>query len=410
MNLFLQWLGKKSVQQKLVISNLLVLILVAIPITWTMLTYEYFALRSHLLNEIRVQATIAGESTAAALAFEDKTAAFETLSVFRDSPYLLEMHLILPDGTVFQSYFKDTHKVSIVKSFEVSKVPEEIATFLTITIKKPIYLRDEFVGSIMIVNTLEVFYSRLMLYVSIVILVSFIGVVFARWMIAKTSKTITEPIVLLTKMTKKIMKEKDYNTSIPISSEDEIGSLSSSFNEMMSQIRIRDLSLRNLAYYDRVTGIANRHFFEERIVQSVHNAGQYGSNCYLLMIDLDDFKIVNDTLGHHIGDVLLKTVSQKLSAILRMDDCIFRIGGDEFAVIVEHIENEDSVKQIAQKIIESISTPVDLEGHIVKVGASIGISSFPTHSTDVITLMSTADTAMYVAKGKGKNNFSIFVG
>lgn len=399
MNLFLQWLGKKSVQQKLVISNLLVLILVATPITLTMLTYEYFALRSHLLNEIRVQAIIAGESTSAALAFEDKTAAFETLSVFRDSPYLLEMHLILPDGTVFQSYFKDTHKV-----------PEEIATFLTITIKKPIYLRDEFVGSIMIVNTLEVFYSRLMLYVSIVILVSFIGVVFARWMIAKTSKTITEPIVLLTKMTKKIMKEKDYNTSIPISSEDEIGSLSSSFNEMMSQIRIRDLSLRNLAYYDRVTGIANRHFFEERIVQSVHNAGQYGSNCYLLMIDLDDFKIVNDTLGHHIGDLLLKNVSQKLSAILRRDDSIFRIGGDEFAVIVEHIENEDSVKQIAQKIIESISTPVDLEGHKVKVGASIGISSFPTHSTDVITLMSTADTAMYVAKGKGKNNFSIFVG
>ncbi|MGE4455687.1 MAG: diguanylate cyclase, partial [Arcobacteraceae bacterium] len=206
----------------------------------------------------------------------------------------------------------------------------------------------------------------------------------------------------------KIMKEKDYNTSIPISSEDEIGSLSSSFNEMMSQIRIRDLSLRNLAYYDRVTGIANRHFFEERIAQSVNNAGLYGSNCYLLMIDLDDFKIVNDTLGHYVGDLLLKNVSQKLSTILRRDDSIFRIGGDEFAVIVEHIENEEAIRQIAQKIIESISTPVELEGHTVRVGASIGISSFPLHATDVITLMSTADSAMYVAKGKGKNNFSIF--
>jgi diguanylate cyclase (GGDEF)-like protein len=407
MNLFLKWLGQKSVQQKLVIANLLILILVAIPITWIMLTYEYFALRSHLLNEIRVQATIAGESTAAALAFEDKTAAFETLSIFRDSPYLLEMHLILPDNRVFQSYFKDTHQIPIIKSFEVFKVAEEISTFLTITIKKPIYLRDEFVGSIIIVNTLDVFYSRLMLYMSIVISVSFLGVIFARWMISRISKTIIEPIVLLTKMTKKIMKEKDYNTSIPISSEDEIGSLSSSFNEMMSQIRIRDLSLRNLAYYDRVTGIANRHFFEERIVQSVTNAIQYDSNCYLLMIDLDDFKIVNDTLGHHIGDLLLKNVSQKLSIILRRDDSIFRIGGDEFAVIVEHVENENAVNQIAKKIIESISIPVELEGHTVRVGASIGISSFPLHATDVITLMSTADSAMYVAKGKGKNNFSI---
>lgn len=407
MNFILQWLGQKSVQQKLVISNLLVLILVAIPITLTMLTYEYFALRSHLLNEIRVQATIAGESTAAALAFEDKTVAQETLSVFRDSPSLLEMHLILPDGTVFQSFFKDNNTIPSIKLFEVVKVPEEISTFLTITIKKPIYLRDEFVGSIIIVNTLDVFYSRLMLYVSIVVLVSLIGLTFARWIISKTSKTITEPIVLLTKMTKKIMKEKDYNSSIPISSEDEIGSLSKSFNEMMSQIRIRDLSLRNLAYYDRVTGIANRHFFEERISQSINNAGLYESNCYLLMIDLDDFKIVNDTLGHHIGDLLLKSVSQKLSTILRRDDSIFRIGGDEFAVIIEHIENEEAIKQIAQKIIESIATPVEIEGHTVRVGASIGISSFPLHATDVITLMSTADSAMYAAKGKGKNNFSI---
>jgi diguanylate cyclase (GGDEF)-like protein len=127
-----------------------------------------------------------------------------------------------------------------------------------------------------------------------------------------------------------------------------------------------------------------------------------------MMIDLDDFKIVNDTIGHHIGDLLLRHVSENLTHTMRQNDSIFRIGGDEFAVIVESTSDHESVGQIAQKIINAVSTPVVLEGHEVKVGASIGISCFPKFSSDVQTLMSTSDSAMYLAKGKGKNNYQIY--
>ncbi|MCK9336886.1 MAG: diguanylate cyclase [Arcobacteraceae bacterium] len=408
MNLFSKWFGNKPIEQKLILSNLIVIILVSIPVNIIMLTYEYFALRSHLIEEIRIQSSIVAESTAAAVAFHDESAASETLSIFRDSPYLLEVHLVLPDNTILQSYFP-TKKTFIVKEFKASTSIEESFTFSTMTIKKPIYLRQQFVGSVIMVNSLYIFYSRLIWYILIVMLVLGIGFIFARLLATRISKMIVKPLSELTDLTQKIMREKDYSTSITINNTaDEFGSLSRSFTEMMSQIHSRDLNLKHLAYYDRVTSIPNRHFFEERISQSVDNAKKHKINCYLLMIDLDDFKIVNDTLGHHIGDLLLKNVSKKLSTILRKDDSIFRIGGDEFAILIENIEDNKCVKQIAQKIINAISTPVELEGHQVKVGASIGISSFPTYSHDVITLMSTADSAMYVAKGKGKNSFSVY--
>lgn len=166
--------------------------------------------------------------------------------------------------------------------------------------------------------------------------------------------------------------------------------------------------MQQLAYYDRVTGIANRHFFEERIEQALTNAERYGTACYLLMIDLDDFKIVNDQLGHHVGDLLLRHVSESLKRTMRQNDSIFRIGGDEFAIIIENTSESESVGRIAEKIIQAVSTPVILDEHEVKVGASIGISCFPKLSNDIRELMNTADAAMYVAKRSGKNSYKIY--
>jgi diguanylate cyclase len=127
-----------------------------------------------------------------------------------------------------------------------------------------------------------------------------------------------------------------------------------------------------------------------------------------MMIDLDDFKIVNDTLGHHIGDLLLRHISKSLNKTMRQNDNIFRIGGDEFAIMIESPSRKESVTLIAKKIIAAVSTPIILEGHEVRVGASIGISCFPHLAHDVHTLMTTADSAMYIAKKGGKNTFVVY--
>lgn len=410
MSKFKMWISQQPIQKKLIYSNIFGTIFALLPIIFVMLTYEYFSLRNTTLERVWVQAEIIGESSSAALAFHDNDAAKETLLALRGAKDLIEAHLILPDGTILESYYAKTAPKTNLSTLDLSSTPKENITGMRITIKKPIYLRSEFVGSLLLSTSLDIFYKRLIWYAIIIITITTVGFFFAWWIAIYISKAITEPLRTLTAAAQQVVKDSDYTMSLPSlkNNNDELGTLSNTFSEMMSQIQKRDLSLRQVAYYDQVTGIANRHYFEEHITQAIHNAEKYSTSCYLLMIDLDDFKIVNDTLGHNIGDELLRYVSKNIQNTMRQNDSIFRIGGDEFAIVVESKSEHESMDNIAQKIIKVVSTPVILNGHEVKVGASIGISSFPKFSKDVYSLMSTADSAMYVAKKRGKNNYKYY--
>jgi diguanylate cyclase (GGDEF)-like protein len=403
--LFKKSLNDWSIKKKLIYSSLFGIAFAFIPVIIIMVTYEYFAIRDNVLEEIRVQANIVGESSAAAMAFRDTESAHDTLSALHGVHDMREAHLVLSDGTFLLSYYGNGKSHTPSKNFQPSREGNERLTLTSVTIEKPIFLRSEYVGSLILVSSLHCLYTRLEWYALIIAIASLLGFVLARIIASRISTMITAPLIDLIEATEKVTAENDYSTPISVDSKDEVGNLSRAFGEMMTQIHKRDLTMQQLAYYDRVTGIPNRHFFEERIEQAISNAQRYGTSCYLLMIDLDDFKIVNDTIGHHVGDLLLRHVSESLTQTMRQNDSIFRIGGDEFAIIIESISDHESVGQIAEKIIKAVSTPVMLEGHEVKVGASIGISCFPKYASDVQTLMSTSDSAMYAAKGKGKNNY-----
>lgn len=380
-----------------------------IPVVIVLTVYEYYALRSAVLDEVRVQADIVGEGSAAAMAFRDEASAMETLSTLHGASGLIEAHLILGNGTVLKSYYRDKEAdQKNTEHFKPSHIHREDLTLNEITIQKPIFLRSEFVGTLILKSTLDALYYRLAWFIAIVLMTASAGYFLARFVAARISRTITDPLLDLINTTQKVTEEKDYSTPIHVNSQDEVGNLSRAFGEMMSQIHKRDLTMQQLAYYDRVTGIANRHYFEEKIGQSVNNAIRYGTTCYLMIIDLDDFKRVNDRLGHHVGDLLLRHISESITAAIRQSDSLFRIGGDEFAVVLENASDYDAVNRIAQKIIESVSIPLVIEGNEVKVGASIGISCFPQHAHDVRTLMSSADSAMYTAKRDGKNNIKLY--
>lgn len=404
-NLVSDW----SIQKKLVYSNLFGIAFAFIPVVFIMVTYEYFSLRNNLVNEIRVHAEIVGESSAAAMAFRDKESAHETLLALDGAEDIIEAHLVLSDGSELEHYYNKEYFINkSSKVFQAGLKSKEQLTLSTITIEKPIYLRSEYVGSLVLISSMHNFYTRLAWYTLIIFIATMIGFILARMVATRISKTITAPLMELIDATQKVTAGNDYSTPIQVESKDEVGNLSRAFSDMMSQVHKRDLTMKQLAYYDRVTGIANRHFFEERIAQALANAERYGTACYLLMIDLDDFKIVNDKLGHHVGDLLLRHVSESLKRMMRQNDNIFRIGGDEFAIIIESTSDAESVGRIAEKIIQAVSTPVILDDHEVKVGASIGISCFPKLSSDVQGLMSTADAAMYVAKRSGKNSYKIY--
>lgn len=407
--ILLKRLNEWSIQKKLIYSNVIAIALAFIPVVVVMVVYEYYALRNAVIHEIRVQAEIVGESSAAAMAFQDGEDAWDTLSSLNGAEDMIEAHLILANGTVLKSFYRNADlNQPRNKILKPTSVYREHVSLSEVKIEKPIYLRSQYVGSIILISGLNSFYERLSLFWMVIASVVVFGFILARFIAFRVSRTITEPLMHLIEATQKATSEQDYTADIRIESKDEVGKLSKAFGEMMSQIHKRDLSMQQLAYYDRVSGIANRHFFEERIAQAVENASRYGTFCYLMMIDLDDFKLVNDRLGHDVGDMLLRHVSESIAQTLRQNDLIFRIGGDEFAVIIESSSDSELIERIAEKIITAISTPTVLEGHSITVGASIGISCFPKDALDVRSLIRTADEAMYGAKGEGKNNFRTY--
>jgi diguanylate cyclase (GGDEF)-like protein/PAS domain S-box-containing protein len=161
-----------------------------------------------------------------------------------------------------------------------------------------------------------------------------------------------------------------------------------------------------LAYHDALTGLKNRKAFYEQLQNALYHAKRYGIEIGLIYIDIDKFKKVNDTLGHEVGDSLLREIKNRLENCLRKTDFISRIGGDEFVIIVDN-PTKIHPAIIAQKIVDELSKPYELNGHVVDyVTSSVGISTFPTDAEDMDSLIKKADKAMYKAKEKRNRYFN----
>lgn len=165
-----------------------------------------------------------------------------------------------------------------------------------------------------------------------------------------------------------------------------------------------------LATRDPLTGLPNRVLLHDRLEQGVFNAARHHTGFAFMFIDLDRFKTINDSLGHHVGDELLKGVAARLTACVRASDTVARLGGDEFAVILENLRDDDDegAQQVAEKMIAAMAAPMMIENQPLNTSCSIGISLFPVDGRDSATLMKNADVAMYYAKDKGRNNYQFF--
>ena len=169
----------------------------------------------------------------------------------------------------------------------------------------------------------------------------------------------------------------------------------------ISERKISEKRMQYLAHYDLLTDLPNRALFGDRLQQGLVKARRDNELLALMFVDLDKFKSVNDTLGHHIGDLLLKEVAKRLRDCIRESDTAARIGGDEFVVILPDIQVEQDAVNVAEKILASIEAPCNLEGHDVRIGVSIGIAIYPMHGNSDEVLLSNADAAMYQAKHGG---------
>jgi len=167
--------------------------------------------------------------------------------------------------------------------------------------------------------------------------------------------------------------------------------------------------IAHLAYHDALTGLPNRILFKDRLCMAIAQSKRRGKKLALLMLDLDQFKTINDTLGHSMGDRLLRSAGERLSGLLRKVDTVARMGGDEFLILLEDMALEENASAIAQKILRVFRRPFVLDQHERVVTTSIGIAVYPGDGDDEITLMKNVDVALYRAKREGRNTYRRFL-
>ncbi|PSJ43050.1 putative bifunctional diguanylate cyclase/phosphodiesterase [Allosphingosinicella deserti] len=195
-----------------------------------------------------------------------------------------------------------------------------------------------------------------------------------------------------------------------------IGSFYQDVNSDIIQLNFRDVRerkeaearIRYLAHHDALTGLPNRTLLADRLGVAIAHARRDGSKVGVLMLDLDHFKTINDSLGHHVGDELLEAVATRLRGCLRDSDTAARLGGDEFVIALSNVAQTMDAETVAEKVLAAIAEPFLVEGRSLHVGTSIGISFFPGDGEDAGALLQAADTAMYSAKESGRAGYKIF--
>jgi len=166
--------------------------------------------------------------------------------------------------------------------------------------------------------------------------------------------------------------------------------------------------LEEMATHDFLTGLPNRVLLTDRFNMAAALAQRNKTRLAVMSLDLDKFKSINDTLGHEAGDQVLKTVSTRLTGIIRASDTLARIGGDEFVLVMQETKRKEDATAIARKMLDTFAEPLLIDGHQVHLSTSIGIAIYPGEAEDLDTLIKKSDSAMYYSKGHGRNQFKFF--
>lgn len=238
----------------------------------------------------------------------------------------------------------------------------------------------------------------------ILLVLSVVGVALA----AGVSRLVTQPLQVMVKAAQAFSRGQAHG-ALPVHRGDEVGELARSFQDMEQQIsrQLAELNLSrdamaHLAHHDALTGLPNRRMFEQRLTQVLELSRRSGRSCALLFVDLDEFKAINDTRGHAVGDLVLQAVARTIVGAVRQVDTVARLAGDEFTVLCENVDSEEAALQIVTKLQHAFEPPLDIDGQPLPVRASIGLSLFPRDAQDARTLMASADAAMYRVKQSHK--------
>ncbi len=408
----------QSIRHKLMVIGLTTtgLVILLFLMASALLVREFFSAKQTIQSDLSAQAQMIAENSSAAVVFNDRSGATQILSALNASPIITEAAIFLPDKEIF-AWFQQQSPQEKLAYPAIDKAD--------LTASHDIVVEGKHVGTLRIGATLQPVYDRLLVFGLTVVVLTVAGLSVSFFLLRRLRNSITGPLLDLTDMMERVAATEDYSLRASIETQDEVGLLTSRFNDMLAKIQLHDYALEKelqerqrteerldyIAHYDPVTALPNRHFFNARLDQlsAQTHAQEPPRPCTALMfVDLDNFKIINDNLGHQVGDLVLKAIATRLRFTLRPTDVIARIGGDEFAILLGDLLVPEHAGVVAEKISHSLVEALQIGEHEIYAHASIGIAIFPDDATDPMDLLRLADTAMYYAKENGKNTYQFF--
>lgn len=368
------------------------------------------------------QAQLIGKEAIDALMATDDKAAQVVASQLSAIESVTFAAILLPNRSLLGKY----SRISGIPLPDMNISERQSHTNEKFIIVEPIFSSGKLVGYVyvehennLLFDSGAVFRGALLILGLLMLAVSFILATFFQ-------KVLTQPITRMVNHVNHIHQSKEYEKRLVPNEDGEIGKLVKGFNRMLdaAQEREQNLSARGKqlqklvdvrtkqlfqkAHYDSLTGLPNRYLLVDRLHQAISKSSRDKTNIAVIYLDLDRFKVINDTFGHQNGDLLLKEVAKRLKKTKREGDTVARLGGDEFVFLLEDLGQAKDAARTALRIIDSFSQPFQLQEHNLHISTSIGISIFPDDGIGHEILLKNADISMYHAKKKGPGQFSFF--
>ncbi|HTP69160.1 MAG TPA: EAL domain-containing protein [Dongiaceae bacterium] len=380
-------------------------------LTLAILVFDGASTRTKLQDRLSTLADVVGQNSTAALSFDDAPAAGEVLEALRAEPSVVSACLYGLSGRLFAGYRRER---------VVQTCPAALANTLRAdpnypTVRRPVTQRGELVGTLVLSSDLQDLGRRRRQLLQASGLLAFIALIVGGISGALLQRKISQPVFELAKAMDDVSLQRSFAVRVSPSGTDEIIQLGKGFNTMLAELerheraqKEAEAKLQFQALNDVLTGLPNRRLLSDRLLQLLATARRESRIVALLYIDLDGFKLVNDSLGHSVGDLLLVQVAARLQSRVRLSDTLARLGGDEFTVVLSGLHKKEEAALVAQDLLDALSAPFLIEGHQLTIGASIGISLFPENATDAAALTQQADSAMYASKRDGRNRATYF--
>jgi len=403
--------GSTGLAHKIVMMALLASSLSSGTLMVTFLAYDSVSSQAALRARLATLADVEGGSSTPALRLNDPAAAKEVLQALRADPPILSACLYDNSGRLFAQYQRQpANRNCAVERTQIKPLGEGYASTT-----RPVVHQGETLGTLYLNSDLQDVNHRrkqILLVGCLLVLVAMtVGGFSASLLQCEISRSLSELVQAMHGIT----SEENFRTRVAVSGTDEVARLGEGFNTMIAELERREAQKKNFeaklrfqASNDALTGLPNRRLFADRLAQTMALAVREKRMVALLYIDLDGFKLVNDTLGHSIGDSLLVDVARRFASTMRRSDTLARLGGDEFTVILAGPKRQEDAAVVAGHLLETLALPIVIHGHELRIGASIGISIYPDTAQDASDLLQQADSAMYSAKRNGKNQACYF--